>query len=306
MRKYTGIEVLRVVCACMIPLLHIGFSGNYVYYLQQYVARLGVPFFFAISGMFLSQSMQKRTRQEAWEKYVKKIGRIFIVWLAIYSPLLILTGSFSIREILFRTPAFLWYVGSLLVASVPFCFVKNRRVLYAAAGILYIAGTLFGDTYRWLTGGFPAYEQIFITTRNGVFFALPMMLAGELVWKIKNRHTAGLLASFILLVAEITMVGAFIEKGCDRSMYLVMPVFIIFAVRAVMDWNPAVRCTYLGGLSAAIYLMQYGIITVGYALLHRLSAEGALIDYSIYILVLIIPVLFYRAVKDTKLSKILF
>lgn len=306
MRKYTGIEVLRVVCACMIPLLHIGLYGNGVYYLQQYVARLGVPFFFAVSGMFLSQSIRERGKREAWEKYSKKNGRIFLVWLAIYSPLLILSESFSIKEILFRTPAFLWYVGSILVASVPFCFAKNRKALFIIAGVLYIVGTLFGDTYKWLTGGMPAYEQVFITTRNGLFFALPLMLVGEMVWQIKKRHLTCLIGAAFLLIAEITIVGVYIEKDCDRSMYLMMPAFILLAIRAVMDWNPAIRCTYLGGLSSAIYLMQYGIITVGYAILKRLSMEGVWVDYGILILVLIIPIIFYSAVKETKVAKILF
>lgn len=306
MRKYTGIEILRIICACAIPLLHIRLTGNVAYYLQQYVARLGVPFFFAISGMFLSQSLKKCSAETAWKKYIAKTGRLFFVWLAIYSPLLFLTGSLTLKEIVFKTPAFLWYIGSMMVASIPFCFIQNRKTLYVIAGALYIIGTIFGDTYKWLTGGIPIYEQVFITTRNGLFFALPIMLVGEKVWTLKVKHISYLIMSGILLFAEISMVGAFIEKGSDRSMYLTIPLFIGLSLRAIIGWNPTIRCSYLGGISTAIYLMQYGIITVGYALFDRMGSESIWNNYIIYLLVIIVPSLFYIAVKDTKVPKILF
>ena len=306
MRKYTGIEILRIICACAIPLLHIRLTGDVAYYLQQYIARLGVPFFFAISGMFLSQSMKNYSAEKAWKKYIARTGKLFCVWLVIYLPLLILTESFSLKEIVFKTPAFLWYIGGLMVASIPFCFVKNRNFLYVTAVALYIVGTLFGDTYKWLTGGIPGYEQLFITTRNGLFFALPIMLAGEKVWALKKKHISYLIISAIMLFAEISMVGAFVEEGSDRSMYLTIPAFIVLSLRAIIDWNPTIECTYLGGISTAIYLMQYGIITVGYAFFDRIASESIWNDYIIYVLVIIVPSLFYIAVKDTKVSKILF
>ena len=306
MRKYTGIEVLRVTCACLIPLLHISFSTPGVYYLQQYLARLGVPFFFSISGLFLSQSVRKRGEKEAWERYAKKISRLFLIWLIIYLPLLIVTGNFSIREVLFRTPAFLWYLGSMLIASIPFCFVKNRKVLYSISLILYVVGTLFGDTYRWLLGGMPIYEKIFITTRNGIFFALPMMLIGEVALALRKKYSAVSILAYILLAIEITIVGAHIQPGCDRSMYILMPGFILFSLRTIMEWNPRVNVTYLGGISSAIYLMQYGVITVMTTIFSKLLIPSALIGWFVYILVFIFPTVFYIITKETKIAKILF
>ena len=306
-RKYTGIEILRVICACLIPLLHISFLTPGMYYLQQYIARLGVPFFFSISGLFLSQSIKQRTEKIAWERYAKKISRLLIVWLVIYTPLLIVLGDFSIKEILFRTPAFLWYLGSMLIASIPFCFVKNRKVLYVAALLLYVIGTLFGDTYRWLLGGMPVYERIFITTRNGIFFALPMMLVGEIVNKSKKTTLVfPMILSTILLAAEISVVGIHIQPGCDRSMYLMMPLFIYFALQAIKGWNPSIDITFLGGISSAIYLMQYGLINVMTVAFNRILSTGELTSWAVYSQVIIIPIIFYMIIKDTKVKRILF
>lgn len=51
-RTYPGIDILKFIFACLIPLLHIPFGNGVPVVLQQYVARLGVPFFFAASGFF--------------------------------------------------------------------------------------------------------------------------------------------------------------------------------------------------------------------------------------------------------------
>ena len=157
MRKYKGIDIGRVIFACLIPILHIPFQDNVgIDVVRQYISRLGVPFFFAVSGMFLIKSIEKYGRAEALKKYLIRVGRVLLIWLLIYSPLLIY-GAESyeklVQQIIFKTPAFLWYLTSLLFAAFPFCMVKNRRLLYGSAIILYVFGTLFGDTYRWLLGG---------------------------------------------------------------------------------------------------------------------------------------------------------
>lgn len=60
MKKYVGIDYGRFIFACLIPLLHIPFSNPVVNVIAQYISRLGVPFFFGVSGFFLSKSIEKR------------------------------------------------------------------------------------------------------------------------------------------------------------------------------------------------------------------------------------------------------
>ena len=145
MRNYRGIDVGRVFFACLIPMLHIGLSGTVVDFIRQYLSRLGVPFFFAVSGMFLAESINKRGHREACRRYVWNTGRLLLVWLIIYMPLFIFqSGGIPLREFLFRTPAYLWFLTSLLIAAIPFCLVRNRKALQYAAVPLYIWGTIFG------------------------------------------------------------------------------------------------------------------------------------------------------------------
>lgn len=153
-RQYTGIEIGRVLFACLIPLLHISFSDSIcIEVIRQYFSRLGVPYFYAVSGMFLGMSFENRDRGEIFKQYEKKIAGLFLVWLVIYSPIF-LAWRVSLQEMIFKTPAYLWYLTGLLFAAIPFCFIGNKKVKFILAVGLYTFGTLFGDTYRWLVGGY--------------------------------------------------------------------------------------------------------------------------------------------------------
>ncbi len=310
MRKYKGIDIGRVIFACLIPILHIPFKDNVgIDIVRQYISRLGVPFFFAVSGMFLIRSIDKYGRTEALKKYLIRVGRVLLIWLLIYLPLLIY-GAESygklVQQIIFKTPAFLWYLTSLLFAAMPFCMVKNRKLLYGSAIIFYVFGTLFGDTYRWLLGGVPWYENIFLTTRNGIFFGLPLMCVGELTWKAKKKSVPLLIASGLVLIAEITFVGLHADKLDDRSMYVFLPVFIYPLVPMFKEWNPAVDARYLGGISSAIYVMQYGVITIGTMLLRHINLDGTNAMWLVYIAVIVVPTVLYWILKDTRIVKIIF
>lgn len=67
--RYTGIDICRLAFACLIPLLHISLPDSIpLYIVRQYVSRLGVPFFFVVSGMFLSKAIADRGNLAAMKK----------------------------------------------------------------------------------------------------------------------------------------------------------------------------------------------------------------------------------------------
>ena len=147
MSAYGALDYGKLVFACLIPLLHIPFSGNIPQILAQYISRIGVPYFFAVSGLLLSDSIEKRGKGAACKRYIKRIARVLTLWLMIYSPLLVVTmrdKTNIVQELVFRTPAYLWYLSALLFACIPFCLVKERKYLYSISGFLYIFGTLGG------------------------------------------------------------------------------------------------------------------------------------------------------------------
>ena len=310
MRKYIGIDIGRLFFSCLIPILHIPFSDNLgIVVIRQYISRLGVPFFFALSGMFLTSSISRYGRAGTLKRYLTRIGRLLLIWLLIYSPFLIYRAeSFEkiIQQYAFKTPAYLWFLTSLLFAAIPFCLVQNRKVLYGCVVILYISGTLFGDAYKWLIGGAPSYEKIFLTTRNGLFFGLPLMCVGELTWRAEKRSFSLLIVSGLILIAEITFVGLHTGKLDDRSMYFSLPLFIYALVLVFREWNPQIDNKFFGGISSAIYLMQYGIITVGTIVFKRARWYEEYAMLIVYISVIFIPVVLYWLLRNKKIVKYIF
>lgn len=257
-RKFTGIEVFRLIFAMLIPILHISFTDNiYIYIIRQYLCRLGVPFFFAISGMFLSKKLKKGKNSIILINYLKKYIFILLFWSIIYFPFFVIEGI-SIREYIFKTPGFLWYLTSMIVAVIPFCLIKKRKVLFIISIILYLFGTMFGDTYGILFHVYPLIKNTIITTRNGLFFGLPMLCIGELVW-YNSKAKKQLVFSAILLILEISFVGIW-GKAYDRSMYFTLPLFMLYFVRFIKEWNPSINVNYIGNISSLMYFMQYGII----------------------------------------------
>ncbi|MDI9460894.1 MAG: acyltransferase family protein [Saccharofermentanales bacterium] len=80
MRKYKGLDIGRVIFAYFIPFLHIGFPANVgVEIIRRYISRLGVPFFFVVSGMFLYKSIEKYGNMKALQKYALRVGRMLLV-----------------------------------------------------------------------------------------------------------------------------------------------------------------------------------------------------------------------------------
>ena len=136
--RYTGIDICRVMFACLIPLLHISLPDSIpLYIVRQYVSRLGVPFFFAVSGMFLSKAFADRGNLAAMKKQLWRIGVMLCIWFCIYAPLFS-RGRYSINEYLFLTPGYLWYLSAMLFAVIPFCLIKNKSAKHGIAMILYI------------------------------------------------------------------------------------------------------------------------------------------------------------------------
>lgn len=226
------------------------------------------------------------------------------LWFCIYAPLFS-RGRYAINEYLFLTPGYLWYLSAMLFAVLPFCLIKNERAKYGIALILYIVGTLFGGSYQWLSGGTGWYARIFLITRNGLFFAFPLMCVGEIAWEAKaSLHK--LLIAADLLILEITFVGAHVSSDADRSMYFLLPLFTLYFVSVVRGWNPKIGKVYLEGYSSALYLMQYGLIWAGGKVLGVLQITNLYWKWAVFILVLIAPVIFYRLIGNRKVASILF
>lgn len=210
--NYYMIDVAKFVFACLIPLLHIPFTANvFIDIVRQYIARLGVPFFFATTGFLISEKIEITNRCVVCKRNFQRVGKLWCIWVTLYIvPSLLLSDSFvaaPIRTLLFLTPAYLWYLTAVLFGIIPFCLIKSHYIKLGVAVFLYCFGTLFSDSYSWMTGSIPLYNEIFLTYRNGMFFAFPIMCVGELVYRYKpfsKKTVLGFVVAFIVFCCEVT------------------------------------------------------------------------------------------------------
>ena len=83
-QRYKWMDMAKFLFACLIPFLHVEFGKNAaIEFVGQYMSRLGVPFFFAFSGMMLSFSIEHRGGSVALKRFLKRIAKLLIVWLLI-------------------------------------------------------------------------------------------------------------------------------------------------------------------------------------------------------------------------------
>lgn len=307
-KNYSGIDICKYIFACLIPFLHIRLPLREIVYIQQYISRSGVPFFFSVSGFLLSQSLQMdKHYMTVLKRYIKRISRLLLIWFIIYLPIFIATGTdITLKSILFLTPGYLWYLMATLVAAIPFVLVKKRAILYVVSIFLYILGTLLSESYTWLSGGgWKIFEDLFITPRNGFMFCLPLMCAGELAAKIKIKPCLYLYVSLFLLWSEITLVGLNISKEADRSFYFMLPIFTFFLLQRILLWNPHIKTDWIRRSSSAIYLMQYGIIKICLKLIDVLNLSH-IFNWIVLVLVIVIPTSICHIFKSKKFIRYIF
>lgn len=304
----SSIDYAKIIFACLIPILHIPY-GEYFGIIQQYIARIGVPFFFAVSGMFLNKSIEKNGKWYALIKFEKRIFILFIFWFTIYSPIILKEYTKfkeGIFEILFVAPAYLWYLTAAAAAAVPVCLIQNKRLSLLLSLLLYAMGTALGGGYSWITGGWEGYEEIFLTTRNGIFFGFPLMAVGIESGYRKPCTGFEILISGILLFLEISFVGMTAFPNTDRSMYFMLPVFVYNLLRFLKKIDLNKNTAFIRKCSSAIYLMQFGIISVCSKALSFISIDKNLGCLYTWILVIIIPCIITKLLWKTKIVRIIF
>lgn len=289
-------------------MLHIKFNTPSIDIYSQYLSRLGVPFFFAVSGMLLSRSIQKRGRINAMTHFLSRTIKLLVIWLLLYSPILY-HGDYTIMDIIFNTPAYLWYLTAMIFAAIPFCLISNRNLLYIISTALYLFATLYSGSYDWACGELYWYNQIFGTTRNGLLFSLPMMCVGEGVLKSKNLR-ANVYFNFLIIglyIVEMTFVLKHREPFSDNSLYFTLPFITFIILRYLVTLSVSPNLNYRK-LSGAIYLMQFGIIQVCFKIFHLLSDKinVSCAPYITYLLVIVLPLLLCRVKKINRITNLIF
>lgn len=240
------------------------------------VARLAVPCFFIINGLYLQKTISNKTYLI---KYIKKLLLFYTVWMLIYAPFHLFGFKDTIEKSIFLNIIsivfgywHLWYLIGLIggVALLYYFKKKNfsdKKILLISMLFFFIGWLLqqFRLFYPNTPGLLGSLFRANFYYRNFAFLAFPLITAGYLISKedfmtsfkkkLSNVYTIACL--FILLFLEVIlhyfMVG---RMGFDfyLALFILCPALII----KVLNKSKIVKVEsdYISKLSAVIFFIH--------------------------------------------------
>ena len=203
-QRNSSLDIAKAICTLMVVFLHAG-ENNAVETYVKVICTCAVPFFFLVSGYYLSLNVSAG-KTEYVSRQLKKIGELFIssnVFYAISISVLMLifhddlagfwkkclTWESIFNFFVLNEPPFgyhLWYLGAILYVLFIFniLIIKNkinRLVLYMPL-FLILAIVLGVYSKVIFKNDFPIY-----VSRNFIYVGIPSMAIGYMLAFVLNK-----------------------------------------------------------------------------------------------------------------------
>lgn len=234
---HENLDILKYICALLIIILHlrpfINFSDQLDLAFNNIITRICVPIFFVITGYFVAKKEIKNSNYI--NDYIKKIIPLYLMWSAIYIPVLIGTILQYIPDInnfistidisfpllilliivlipvafliaLLYTGVYyhLWYFPATIFSLLLLKKWKSKfniKYLLIISFILLLFGateTYYGVIPTNLRQLLSYYYKIFFTTRNFLFFGLFYVTLGYYLGTKKEIYSKYCFEKFII------------------------------------------------------------------------------------------------------------
>lgn len=281
------VKFLAAILICASHCLPIFGNAEIDYYYGQWFFRFCVPLFLISAGFFFSRMEPKRQ-----VRYLERIAILYAVSCLLYYAVSVI---WKIPYILHDGPLWknllfgyghLWYLPALLFACAVYIAAERflpRRVIFFAAVALFAFGVFFDEYYKLFRS--PVLNSIakFIDnylgqTRNGIFFAFPMLclgartnsripLRGDTPRKKILPLLAALAAAFALAFLESRFfhktLPSYVVISFDLSVFNWMPAFILFLICMSSDIRlPTLLCRSLRKGADVIYIVHFAVVIV--------------------------------------------
>lgn len=253
---YPAIDRFKLLAAFLVIAIHTSpltsLSPEADYILARVLARIAVPFFFMVTGYFV---LPKALEDNSYAcSYLKRIGLIYLISMALYLPVGIYAGHFkgagivSILKMIFLDGTFyhLWYLPALILGFGLMVLLLRLLPVPAVSvvcGLLYLVG-LFGDSYfgfipegSFVSTVYTGLFHVFEYTRNGLFYTPVFLLLGYLMVEHRPSFALSLGAlgfSFGFLLGEGILLKLLDTQRHD-SMYLFLLPVMYFLFSALLE-----------------------------------------------------------------------
>lgn len=296
--EYNSIDILKFLLAICIVAIHAQILDLNVYsdwMISSMIFRLGVPFFFVVSGFFLAGKLYKCGNDKIEGRktiigYCKKLLPPLIIWGGYGLILRIihwvktdtdtLHFVYYITRTIFYPLSAMWYLWASIIGAFILFYIyshsKHWKRVWLIYSILAYTFLLLNNNYNFLVEDtvfeqpFFYYRILFASPRNGVFLAPVYLGIGFMLRDEKLFHyfrlnkwipVTGCIGGFVLLFTEATFLF-----GCngtdDRGFFISQLILIPSIVVTAMLFNVKLRLPYtmLRRMSIGIYFTHASII----------------------------------------------
>ncbi len=304
-KEYVAVDAMKLVAAYLNMSVHFlifeDINKELNFWFTQILCRLMIPFFFLASGYFAANKLNDKAKTGT---YLKRILLMYLIYTVIFFPFVVQEYQkaeyslvqgiiFFLRDFFLVGSYFhLWYFLALMVA-VAFlyvminCWKLQDKTILLITGVLYCIGTM-GNAYRnvwvhipFINAIFSAYETVFKTTVNGIFFGSFLVAIGYYVRKNSDkikykRYWAYAILFFLLMNVEEYFARA-ITHHSGQSMLFSTP----FAATALFLMVCFIRLPKKL-IPAGVFLRNMSVIVYGFHLFIHLKYGAELSGYVMY------------------------
>jgi len=261
------VDLMKYLCSLMVVVIHckplLPYSEFWNVMTAEGVCRIAVPFFFAVSGVFLNRKLSRHhnecdsnARVKVCVSYSLKNTKLYLSWSVVY---IVLRATLNwpvdrtfvaeqCRLLIFDASHYhFWYLLALIYAA-PWAsrlFLLERKKLIGIIPAGWMMQS-FRFVYRWLPGGdmIPWTTQYWDALMNTSFCAVPMLCLGALCWQDHRKATVWrwflrTATCFLVTMGELVLLYLFSPQKTHFEFLLTMP----FLTYNLVCWLLNVRFT---------------------------------------------------------------
>ena len=245
-----GIDVVKYIAAVLVICFHCEsiFQDPAINHLfKNILCRFAVPYFLISTSYFVRRGQNNSS--DYIKRYVRSLAKSYFFWSLIYLPVgfMWIQQNYSLAPTLYPialiaglfytgTYYHLWYIPAMIfgILCVQWLLKKTGYItLFSLAILTYGFGSL--ETYYAYIGNgqvkafFDQYLKLFITTRNGLFFALIFVTIGFFLWDHREKIiSAQKYLEILVVLTGILLIGegviVYSNVGIDKNfMWMLVP-----------------------------------------------------------------------------------
>lgn len=301
---FPAIDIIKYIAAIMIICIHCKVVIQipaYNFVLKNIICRIAVPFFFIATGFFVRKGTLKSANY--LRCYLRSLLKSYLIWSLIFLPIGLdwIQQHMNLPVYLYPVALFagliytgtfyhLWYIPATVFALLVMNWLlkkMNYTKIMLLAALLYgfgclesyssmLVGTIFGSV-------FSMYQQVLITTRNGLFFGLIFVAIGYFIYDHAEKLVVlqKYLGRMTLLFGGLQLAEGLLllsNRGSDTNFTLsLVPLsFCLFLWAMSLQWQPKLNLGKLRAYSKYYYFIHPLFLTLFIKIANAFFADSFL------------------------------